>query len=95
MARPNGYWKSWENVKKEIFLVIENEKLKAKEEDRDFDPKIWPSKKLFQPTLYKHLSLHGGAKKIANKLGLDLNIRPQNISKNKYLEICNFYTNSV
>ncbi len=32
---------------------------------------------------------------IANKLGLDLNIRPQNISKNKYLEICNFYTNSV
>ena len=32
---------------------------------------------------------------IANKLGLDLNIRPQNISKNKYLEICNFYKNLV
>ena len=28
---------------------------------------------------------------IANKLELDLNVRPQNISKNKYLEICNFY----
>ena len=32
MARPKDYWKSWRNVKKEIFLLIENEKLKAKEE---------------------------------------------------------------
>ena len=32
---------------------------------------------------------------IANKLGLDLNIRPQNISKKKYLEISNFYKNLV
>ena len=32
---------------------------------------------------------------IANKLELDLNVRPQNISKNKYLEICNFYKNLV
>ena len=32
---------------------------------------------------------------IAKKLGLDLNVRPQNISKNKYLEICNFYKNLV
>jgi len=32
---------------------------------------------------------------IANKLELDLNIRPQNISKNKYLEICNYYKNLV
>ena len=30
---------------------------------------------------------------IAKRLGLDLNVRPQNISKNKYLEICNFYKN--
>ncbi len=32
---------------------------------------------------------------IANRLGLDLNIRPQNISLNKYLEICNFYKNLI
>ena len=32
---------------------------------------------------------------IAIKLGLDLNIRPQNISKKKYLEISNFYKNLV
>ena len=70
MTRPNGYWEKWENIEKEIFLLINNEKIKANEEEREFDNTIWPSKKLFQPTLYKHLSLHGGAKKIANKLGL-------------------------
>ena len=32
---------------------------------------------------------------IANKLELDLNVRPQNISKNKYLEICNFYKDLI
>jgi len=32
---------------------------------------------------------------IANKLEIDLKVRPQNISKNKYLEICNFYKNLV
>ena len=32
---------------------------------------------------------------VANKLGLDLNIRPQNISINKYLEICNYYKNLI
>ena len=29
--------------------------------------------------------------KIAKKLNIDLNLRPQNISKNKYLEICKIY----
>ena len=28
---------------------------------------------------------------IAKKLNIDLNLRPQNISKNKYLEICKIY----
>jgi len=70
MARPNGYWEKWENIEEEIFLLLHNEKIKANREGREFDESIWPSKKLFQPTLYKHLSLHGGAKKIATKLGL-------------------------
>ena len=30
-------------------------------------------------------------KNIAEKLNLDLSIRPQNISKSKYLEICKIY----
>ena len=30
---------------------------------------------------------------IAKKLCLDLNLRPQNISINKYLEICKLYEN--
>ena len=88
MARPKDYWKSWGNVKKEIFLLIENEKLKAKEEDRDFDTTIWPSKKLFQPTLYKHLSLHGGAKKVASKIGLHYSRKEKDFWKDfKNIEI--------
>ena len=30
---------------------------------------------------------------IANKLNVDLNLRPQNLSKYKYFEICKFYEN--
>ena len=30
---------------------------------------------------------------IAKKLDINLNLRPQNISKNKYLEICRIYEN--
>ena len=30
---------------------------------------------------------------IAKKLNIDLNLRPQNIIKNKYLEICKIYEN--
>ena len=30
---------------------------------------------------------------IAKNLDIDLNLRPQNISKNKYLEICKIYEN--
>ena len=29
--------------------------------------------------------------RVAKKLNIDLNLRPQNISKNKYLEICKIY----
>ena len=29
----------------------------------------------------------------AKKLEIDLNLRPQNFSKNKYLEICKIYEN--
>ena len=32
---------------------------------------------------------------VAKKLKLDLNLRPQNLSKNKYLEICKIYENLV
>ena len=28
---------------------------------------------------------------VAKKLDLNLNLRPQNISKNKFVEICKFY----
>ena len=30
---------------------------------------------------------------VAKKLDIDLNLRPQNLSKNKYLEICKIYEN--
>ena len=30
---------------------------------------------------------------VAKKLDIDLNLRPQNLSKNKYLEICQIYEN--
>ena len=36
-------------------------------------------------------SLFRDYEKIANKLNLDLNLRPQNISYNKYYEICKIY----
>ena len=32
---------------------------------------------------------------VAKKLSLDLNLRPQNLSKNKYIEICKIYENLV
>ena len=32
---------------------------------------------------------------IAKKLKLDLKLRPQNLSKNKYLEICKIYSKSI
>ena len=28
---------------------------------------------------------------VAKQLNIDLNLRPQNLSKNKYIEICKFY----
>ena len=32
---------------------------------------------------------------VAKMLDLDLNLRPQNISKNKYIEISKYYENSI
>ena len=31
--------------------------------------------------------------KVANILKIDLNLRPQNLSKDKYIEICKIYEN--
>ena len=71
LQRPKGYWNSWQNMKREILATISKEQKKRKKNREEFDPSVWPSKKVFQPTLYKHLSLHGGAREIALRLGLN------------------------
>ena len=39
--------------------------------------------------LFKNFNL------IAKRLSLDLNLRPQNLSKNKYIEICKIYESLI
>ena len=39
------------------------------------------------------ISLLGGTGAVAKKLKIDLTVRPQNLSKEKYLDICKLYEN--
>ena len=39
--------------------------------------------------------LFSNFEEVAKKLDLDLNLRPQNLSKNKYLEISKYYENLI
>ena len=80
--RPHGYLKIWENMKKDILQTIAKTKKESELKGKKFDSTKWPSKKNFDYNLYRSLSLHGGAREVALRLGLDYSRREKDFWTN-------------